>query len=217
MNSKVFIASISLVILSSIQMQIIETTFFGSSMNIFGSKGFRESGTMRRHRVNDQKFPFLQGLNKTNVRSFLDIRRNESLTKAEIQEEEDKWASRQNQTVQNVYNEFKANRTAQIEKIKSDVESKLSSLSESAQRIVQEIEDVLEKQNITQSEERQEIKEIINNATKSDLKALKSLIPIIQIRRPKEMRRSFGKKRFMKIDRPRYEMSEEDLTTTNYI
>uniref|UniRef100_A0A0N5A4Q3 DUF148 domain-containing protein n=1 Tax=Parastrongyloides trichosuri TaxID=131310 RepID=A0A0N5A4Q3_PARTI len=175
MNSKFLIVSILSVVLGVAQMQ-------GDDMPPMGGQGgpgnMNRGGGRKGPGGQHGMLPFLQGLDQEAVQSFFEIVKDEDLTKAEIQTKEDAWAATQNQTVQDIYNEFKTNRTAHIEEMKTNITSSIASLSESAQKIVTDIQAILEDQTITRKEEQEKIKAIIEAASKEDLESIKSVVPL---------------------------------------
>lgn len=146
-----------------------------SQSEVFGRGGGDRHGGKKHHRP--PPLPFLKGLNKTDVKEFLDIRRNENLTKAEVGKEEDAWASKHNSTIQEIYNEFKVNRTKFEAEIKANITKAAANLSTDAKVVFEKLEAVKDDQNISYREEHQQIKAILDGTTQEIRDEIRKILP----------------------------------------
>ena len=131
----------------------------------------------REHHHGIPPLPFLKGLNKTDVKEFLSIRRNSDLTKAQVKEREDAWASKQSVAVKTAYDEFKVNRTKFGQKLKANITKTAANLTAEAKVVFDQIKKVKENQNISYKEERKQIKSILNGTTPEIRSELKKTMP----------------------------------------
>uniref|UniRef100_A0A0K0EIS0 DUF148 domain-containing protein n=1 Tax=Strongyloides stercoralis TaxID=6248 RepID=A0A0K0EIS0_STRER len=136
-----------------------------------------ENGPMMGHGMMHHMPPFLQSVSPEDAQAFMDIEKSTTMTKADIQAAEDAWAASKNQTIKSLYDEFKANKASKISEMKNTINQKVSSLSSTAQKVVTDIESVVEDTGITRDEQRQKIKAILDGATNEDKDAIKSLMP----------------------------------------
>uniref|UniRef100_A0AC35TM33 DUF148 domain-containing protein n=1 Tax=Rhabditophanes sp. KR3021 TaxID=114890 RepID=A0AC35TM33_9BILA len=156
-------------ILVSVVLASVALAQFGGGEN--GRRGHHG------HKGGFPPLPFLRGLNKTDVREFLDIRRNDTNTKAQVKVQEDAWAAKQNATVQQIYNEFKSNMTTKFNEFKAQVEAAAQNLTAPAKAVFEQIKAVKENDNITMRDEHQQIRSIIDGTTQAIRKELKDTLP----------------------------------------
>uniref|UniRef100_A0A0K0F3I5 DUF148 domain-containing protein n=1 Tax=Strongyloides venezuelensis TaxID=75913 RepID=A0A0K0F3I5_STRVS len=138
-----------------------------------GPGGPGMGGEMGMHHM----LPFLMGASQQDIQSFMDIMKNQALTKTEAQTAEDAWASTKNETVQSLYNAFKSNKIAKMQEMKNTINEKTSSLSDSAKQIVNNIQSVMENMSITKADEHSQIKAILDAASEADKESIRSVLP----------------------------------------
>uniref|UniRef100_A0A0N4ZXH9 DUF148 domain-containing protein n=1 Tax=Parastrongyloides trichosuri TaxID=131310 RepID=A0A0N4ZXH9_PARTI len=178
MNTKIFIATFLFAGLSIVRMQASDMPQMDGQIGPDGSWGGGGAGGPGGHGGRHGMLPFLQGASDADKQSFMDIMKNKDLTKADAQTQEDAWAASKNSTVQDLYNQFKTNKTAMMTQMKADIKSKTASLSSTAQQIVTDIEAIIDDQSITRAQEHEKIKAILDAASTTDKDALKSIMPM---------------------------------------
>uniref|UniRef100_A0AC35TIA2 DUF148 domain-containing protein n=1 Tax=Rhabditophanes sp. KR3021 TaxID=114890 RepID=A0AC35TIA2_9BILA len=154
---------------ASFKIILIYVAFASVALAHFGG-GRNTQGNNRR--VGPPIPAFLRGLNGSDIREFLAIRRNDTLTKAQITTEEDAWAGKQTPEVLASYTEFKSNMTTIINNMKAKLDAASLNLTTEAKAIYDQVEAVKENQNITYREEASQIKTILDGTTQEIKQAL---------------------------------------------
>uniref|UniRef100_A0A0N5C8V6 DUF148 domain-containing protein n=1 Tax=Strongyloides papillosus TaxID=174720 RepID=A0A0N5C8V6_STREA len=145
----------------------------GSGGGPWSAGGPGMAGEMGMHHM----LPFLAGASQEDIKAFMDIMKNPSLSKTEAQTAEDAWASTKNETVQSLYNEFKNNKETKMQEMKNTIQEKSSSLSDSAKQIVNNLLSLMDNMSITKSDEYTQAKAIMDAASDADKEAIKSAFP----------------------------------------
>uniref|UniRef100_A0AC35FUJ0 SXP/RAL-2 family protein Ani s 5-like cation-binding domain-containing protein n=1 Tax=Panagrolaimus sp. PS1159 TaxID=55785 RepID=A0AC35FUJ0_9BILA len=122
---------------------------------------------------------FLRSVNSTEKRAYFKIEHNRNATKAEIQAQKDEWAANQTSEVQQAYNEYKAEKQEFIQNITAKGDKFAANLTQEVQAVYNQIKEVIQNQDISQSQECEQIREILSNTTKEirrELKPLKRMV-----------------------------------------
>uniref|UniRef100_A0AC35TVV3 DUF148 domain-containing protein n=1 Tax=Rhabditophanes sp. KR3021 TaxID=114890 RepID=A0AC35TVV3_9BILA len=119
---------------------------------------------------------FLKGLSGTEIREFLAIRRNDTLTKAEVTTSEDAWAAKQTPEILATYNEFKANMTTYNTNLKTKFDAAAQNLTAEAKAVYDQIETIRLNQDISYKQENTDIQKIMGETTQEIRQALMRLL-----------------------------------------
>uniref|UniRef100_A0A0N4ZXH8 DUF148 domain-containing protein n=1 Tax=Parastrongyloides trichosuri TaxID=131310 RepID=A0A0N4ZXH8_PARTI len=151
---------INICILIIINTQYCESHRKDYSSNEYDSESMEKPLRERIHRGYELPV-FLRYDTSPEVMQFINIALNPNSTKKEVVENEDNWAAKQNSTIQRLYNEWKANNTAALEKLQSHYEETMTNLTVAAQNVLKDIINLINNQSITFQQEFDSIMNII--------------------------------------------------------
>uniref|UniRef100_A0A0M3II47 ANIS5_cation-bd domain-containing protein n=1 Tax=Ascaris lumbricoides TaxID=6252 RepID=A0A0M3II47_ASCLU len=96
---------------------------------------------------------FLKNISTEGMNDFCDVVRNENLTKAETEQQLDKWAQDQGG---DIYEQFK-NYTDQKKQIREDIQQKIQELIANVSKFISDEEEVLKDTSLTRRQEREQL------------------------------------------------------------